>query len=283
MMANALRFDEVGYWSEIKLGIIKAYAVEYSKIIFAQTTELEHVYIDAFAGAGVHKSKTKEGFIPGSPLNALRINPPFKEYYFIDLASEKTENLKELVRKDFGDVPSNVHIHQGDCNSILLKEVFPNVRYDQYRRGLCLLDPYGLHLNWEVIKTAGEMRSIEIFLNFPIADMNRNVIWHNPEGVDPADIERMNAYWGDNSWRNIAYTTKKNLFGFKEKEDSEVIAESFGKRLKEVAGFSYVSPPLPMRNSMKAIIYYLYFASQKPVAKKIVDHILKKYSSYGLK
>jgi three-Cys-motif partner protein len=118
---------------------------------------------------------------------------------------------------------------------------------------------------------------MEIFLNFPIADMNRNVFWHNFEGVDEADIARMNRYWGNESWRNIAYTTKKNLFGYLEKEEGRIIAEAFRDRLKNVAKFSYVSEPLPMRNSRKAVVYYLFFASQKPVAKKIVDYIFKKY------
>ena len=107
--------------------------------------------------------------------------------------------------------------------------------------------------------------------------MNRNVIWHDPKGVKAEDIKRMNAYWGDDSWQKIAYTTKKDLFGHQEKEPNQVVAEAFGTRLKEVAGFSYVSPPLAMKNSKNAIIYYLYFASQKPVAKNIVDYIFKKY------
>ena len=265
---SGFKFEEIGYWSEIKLEIIKAYAQEYSKIISAQKTKLHHVYIDAFAGAGVHKSKTKGELVPGSPLNALSIDPPFEEYYFIDLVPAKTENLKDIVQQCFGNIPPNVHIYEGDCNSILLNEVFPKVQFRQFRRGLCLLDPYGLHLNWDVIKTAGAMKSIEIFLNFPILDINRNVIWHNPKGVASEDIERMNAYWGDESWRSIAYTTRKDLFEFEEKEDSKVVAEYFKKRLNEVAEFSFVAPPLPMRNLRKAIIYYLYFASQKPVSKK---------------
>ena len=47
------------------------------------------------------------------------------------------------------------------------------------------------------------MGSIDMFLNFPVADINRNVLWRNPEGVDTADIDRMNAFWGDNSWRRL--------------------------------------------------------------------------------
>jgi hypothetical protein len=34
---------------------------------------------------------------------------------------------------------------------------------------------------------------------------------------------------------------------------------------------------MPMRNTTGAIVYYLYFAAQKPVGAKIVTEIFKKY------
>ncbi len=57
-------FDTIGYWSEIKLEIIREYALEYSKILAGQRNpELHHVYIDAFAGSGKHISRTKKDFV----------------------------------------------------------------------------------------------------------------------------------------------------------------------------------------------------------------------------
>jgi hypothetical protein len=38
-----------------------------------------------------------------------------------------------------------------------------------------------------------------------------------------------------------------------------------------------VSKPMPMKTRTNSIIYYLYFASQKPVAAGIVDDIFEKY------
>src|ERR1035441_5975876 len=38
-----------------------------------------------------------------------------------------------------------------------------------------------------------------------------------------------------------------------------------------------VSPPLPMKTKTNSVIYYLYFASQKPVAAGIVDQIFGTY------
>ena len=276
---TGLKFDEIGYWSEIKLDIVRDYAAEYSKILAAQKNPvLYHVYIDGFAGSGIHISKNRGELVPGSPLNALQITPPFREYYLIDLDSQKVSLLKQIVgsRED-------VHILEGDANRLLIEEVFPNVSYKEYRRGLCLLDPYGLHLNWEVLSKAGQMGSIDMFLNFPVADINRNVIWRDPTGVRQSDIKRMDMFWGDDSWRKIAYRPVEGLFEtIEEKVNNETVAEAFRERLRCVAGFKHVPKPLPMRNSKGAIVYYLFFASQKPVAEKIIQHIFNKYRNRGV-
>jgi len=270
---SELKFDKIGYWSEIKLDIIKDYASAYSKILAAQENpKFYHIYIDAFAGPGVHIKRSTGEFIKGSPVNAILVKPPFCEYHLIDLDQKKIALLKEIV-----EGRADVHVHEGDGNDILLKNVFTRVLFKDYRRGLCLLDPYGLDLKWEVIQTAGQMGSIDMFLNFPVADINRNVLWRNPEGVDSADIDRMTAFWGDTSWREIAYTTELSLFRFKEKVDNETVAEGFRKRLLKVAGFKHVPKPMPMRNSRGVIVYYLFFASQKPVAMNIVEAIFNKY------
>jgi three-Cys-motif partner protein len=108
--------------------------------------------------------------------------------------------------------------------------------------------------------------------------MNRNVFWREPDGVDPADIARMNAFWGDESWREAVYSSQPaDMFEYEalEKNPDEAIALAFQERLKKVAGFQCVLKR-PMRNSTGAIVYYLFFASQKPVAQKIVEHIFFK-------
>ena len=272
-----MKFDVINYWSEVKLDILREYAQAYSTILAAQKNPtLDHIYIDAFAGAGVHFSKRKNEFVLGSPLNALSITPPFKEFHLIDLDQKKSAHLWSLVK----DEP-NTWVYNEDCNKVLLEKVFPRCQFKQYKRALCLLDPYGLHLDWEVVKMAGKMKSLEIFLNFPVADMNRNVLWTNPDNVEQEQIERMDAFWGDNSWRKAAYSTTGNLFGFEEKTNNFTIAKAYQERLKKEAGFSFVPEPIPMRNSKSAIVYYLFFASQKPVAANIVTQIFTKYKNRG--
>lgn len=172
-------------------------------------------------------------------------------------------------------------IEAGDCNKVLLEKIFPSVTYKSYRRALCLLDPYGLDLDWAVIFQAGQLRTVDMFLNFPVMDINRNVLWRNPDKVTAKQARRLNRFWGDDSWRNVAYTTSQNLFGEPEKEPNEVVASGFQKQLMNVAGFARVPEPLPMRNKAGTVVYYLFFASQADVAEKIVTSIFRKYRTRG--
>lgn len=269
--------DRIGYWSELKLEIIRKYASAYSTIMARQTAIRGYGYIDAFAGPGIHVSRKTGQPVPGSPLNALLVNPPFTEYHFIDLNPQKTEHLRQLVATHF-PTRKNVWIYEGDCNSVLLSDVLPRFKYADFKRALCLLDPYGLDVEWKVIEATGRSRSIDIFFNFGIMDANRNVLWWTPERVDPADLARMDKAWGDRSWLDVAYQVQDGLFGpQQEKVPGHRIAQAFRERLLTVAGFNHVPEPLPMRNTKGVVLYYLFFASPKAVAEGIVTDIFDKY------
>ena len=269
-----MKLDQIGFWSEIKLEIIKKYSSAYTSIMKNQAWCKGYVYIDAFAGAGKHISRKTGELVPGSPLNALNVEPPFTEYHFIDLDEERAEVFNEIAREN----PS-VHSYHGNCNEILLKEIFPTLNYDSFKRALCILDPYGLQLNWETIKAAAELKTIDIFINFPIMDINRNVLFEDFAKAEPQDIERMNAFWGDESWKQLLYKEQATLFGETHHikiEDYQTLAKEFCKRLKRI-GFNDVPEPILMRNIKGGPLYYLCFASQKSVAKDIVKDVFNKY------
>ncbi len=272
------KYDEIGYWSEVKLDIISKYASAYSTIMKKQKKIQSYLYIDAFAGAGVHIKKQTREFIKGSPLNALAISPAFPEYHFIDLDGDKVDKLR-LVVGDRGDVS----FHKGDCNEMLLNEVFPKCRYEDYRRALCLLDPYGLNVNWEVLEKAGKMKSVEIFYNFMIMDANMNILWRSPERVQTSQVARMDAVWGDHSWHEVAYKKTPGLFSDMEEETTnEAVINAFRDRIRKAAGFEYVPEPMPMRNSKGSVIYYLFFASPNRTGAKIVKDIFDNYRNKGV-
>lgn len=272
----AIRYDEIGNWTEIKLEIVRKYASAYSRILHNQRAIQRHVYIDAFAGAGQHISKATREFVAGSPLNALLVEPSFSEFHFVDLNREKVQALTELAGER-----TNVTVYEGDCNEVLLNDVFPRCRYEDFARGLCLLDPYAINVDWRVLERAGQMKTIEVFYNFMIMDANMNVLWRNPEKVAASQKSRMDAVWGDSSWRQAAYVTQPGLFGdMEEKAGNNRVIEAFSKRIREVAGFTFVPEPLPMKNSTGAVVYYLFFASPNRTGASIVNDIFNKYRGH---
>jgi len=272
------RLDVVGYWTEIKLQILQDYANAYARVLGSQSRIRHVAYIDAFAGAGSHISKESGELIEGSPSRILSIQPRFAHYHFIEMDAARVNRLRRMCSG------KDVTVYHGNCNQVLLEEVFPKCRFEDYRRALCLLDPYDLNPNWEVIQAAGKMGSIEIFLNFMIMDANMNILWNKPESVSPDQAKRMTRFWGDDSWRSAAYKTDRDLFGpIEEKASNAAVVAAYRKRLKDAAQFEYVPEPLPMRNSRGAVVYYLFFASQNSTGNKIAEHIFNKYRSRGIR
>lgn len=273
----AVEHDEIGIWSEVKLEIIRRYAAKYTQVMEGQRRRkrgpLRWLYIDGYAGSGHHVSKARNELVEGSPLIALRTDPPFHEYHFIDADPEKADELRNQV----GD-RADVFVYSGDCNEVLLSKVFPRAAYGEYKRALCLLDPYNINLTWEVIEAAGKAKSIEIFVNFMIMDINRNALRKNPDKIVKSKAEQMTRLWGDDSWHDAGYEYT-TLFGedMPLKVSNERFSEAFRQRLIQRAGFKFVPAPMPMRTKTNAVIYYLYFASQNETGKKIVSYIFDQY------
>jgi len=274
----AVEHDEIGIWSEVKLAIIKKYAAAYTTVLDSQRRDhfprMRWFYIDGYAGSGHHVSKTRGDLVEGSPLIALNTKPPFHEYHFIDSDTGRAAEL----RKESGD-RQDVFTYSEDCNTVLLRDVFPRADYSQYKRALCLLDPYNIDLKWEVIEAAGKSRSVEIFMNFMIMDVNRNAMRKNPDKSVASKVAQMTRLWGDDSWLDAGYDQIPTLFEDTRpvKVSNERFAEAFRQRLIKQAGFKFVPKPMPMKTKTNSVIYYLYFASQKEAGKDIVTDIFDTY------
>ena len=94
----------------------------------------------------------------------------------------------------------------------------------------------------------------------------------------------MSAFWGDETWREVAYRKTQGLFDtIEEKVSTESVVAAFRDKLRTVAGFDYVPEPIPMRNTRGATVYYLFFASPNATGAKIVSQIFDKYKDRGIK
>jgi three-Cys-motif partner protein len=268
-------FDEIGPWSEIKLDILRDYAAPYSRIL--KSNRFHHGYIDAFSGPGLHIRKGGGDEVLGSPLVALSIQPPFDEYHFIDLDGEKVDFLRGQV----GDRP-DVTFYNVDSNQVMLESVLPRFSFAKRTRALCVLDPYKMTLDWKVVCAAGVSRAVEVFINFPVMQMNRNCKHEDISRILPGELAAMDCFWGDRSWHAEMFrpSAQTNLFGDEDMDKTRNLdlVNAYCKRIKEVAGFGFVADPLPMRNSRNAIVYYLIFAGPNKTGWKIVQDIYRQHA-----
>jgi three-Cys-motif partner protein len=252
------------------------------KILKEQSWCKAYAYIDAFAGVGQFVSKSdRDRLIVGSPLNALNIPNKFTEYHFIDIDSDKIDSLEELT----ADRPERrtIHFYVGDANEKLRQDIIPHFQYNSFKRALCIMDPYGLDIEWTTIESIGKARTMDVFLNFPLMDINRNAALKTLEASNPKEGLRLTKIWGADSWKHLVYVEQTDMFSpsilIKRDEGNEILKRGFQERLKQVAGFSFVPEPILMKNKVGGHLYFLFFASHKPVAQGIAEDILRKWST----
>ena len=274
--------EAIGLWTEIKLQIIREYAAAHTKILKEREWCRGYGYIDAFAGPGEFVAKEdRDRIISGSPINALNIEHKFGEYHFIDINQLKIDHLENLIAGR--PEAKMVYFHLGDANEILRRVILPNYQYESFKRALCILDPYGLDIEWATIESIGKARTMDVFLNFPLMDINRNAALKTLEASNPEEGVRLTKIWGDDSWKHLAYVEQADLFSssvlIKKGEGNEILKRGFRKRLRQVAGFSFVPEPLLMKNRKSGRFYFLFFASHQPVAQNIAEAILRKWGA----
>src|SRR5262245_61291333 len=192
---SAIELDRLNPWSKIKHEIIEKYAAAYTTILRKQPYLTRYVYIDAFAGAGVAVDAESDELIAAGAMRALSVEPTFTEYHFIEQDPDKVTLLKEITKHR-----REVHVHPGDYRGIL-PGLLGRCRYEDFARGLCLLDPYGLSVDYTLLQRIASMETIEIFFNFMLVGANRNVLWHiDPVNIAPARAALMTRVWGHDRW-----------------------------------------------------------------------------------
>jgi three-Cys-motif partner protein len=264
--------DEIGEWSERKIAIVAKYAAAYSGILAKQKL-LKHYYIDGFTGGPIALRKDTQDRVITTARRILEIEPAFHGYYLVDADPAKAAAMRDACR-----LRPQAEALCGNANE-LLPGIFEQIQYSQYKRALCFLDPYKILLAWEVLRAAGKLGTIEAFIHFPTGDIQRNVLRNDHSRLVPAEVERMSAMWGDDSWQKAAYAEQATLFGPETaKQPIQSLLDAFTARLKNVVGFKHVSKALPMRNSTGVVIYHLLFAAQQPLAIKIATDVLNSES-----
>jgi three-Cys-motif partner protein len=299
-----------GPWTDQKLAILREYLTAYTTAL--SKTRFKTAYIDAFAGTGQRASsadakldeslrlRRKTGaeqaalpdvidphdidsepvqrFLDGSARVALRCDPAFDSYVFIEKNAARCEELEGL-KDDFPDRANKIAINCGDANTQI--QVMCAKDWKKHRAVL-FLDPYGTEVRWKTIEAIARTQAIDLWVLFPLGGVNRML---TQSGEIPQPWRNcLNELLGTKEWYEHFYQIQAapSLFGEQieqvVKARTEVISDFFVNRLLDC--FAGVAPnPAVLRNSKNSPLYLFCFAAGNPagapIALKIASHILK--------
>jgi three-Cys-motif partner protein len=265
--------DQIGEWSVKKHDMVAYYAEVFASITHRQFTIS---YIDGYANRGVSRLRGTNEVVLGSARRVLAIRPQFNRYIFVEQDQTRAADLAQSVVGR-----SDVDVIVGDANDIV-PAVIAKVRYSAKERALCFLDPYNLEgLKWPTISAAGKNPAVDAIVHFPTMAANRTVLFRDRSRATLSSQARMDEYWGDGSWRNVAYSAEGFLpgLGLERKLHWVPLLKAFQERLVAVAGFRFVSEPFPMKRPDGALIYHLLFASHDKAATRIMRPMEKRFGS----
>lgn len=280
MSTNMARLDEVGPWTQEKLDLLEAYLKTYTSIMNTDRVRAwcsgRH-YIDAFAGSVTPFSKEEMRYIDGSPLIALKTTPGFHSFLFIDKDGARINNCVEPLKSKFPE--SNITTEIGDCNDILLKKIIP--KFPQNHRAFIFLDPYGLELNWSTVEAIGKKQQFDVFINFSVMGIYRNLGDQPPTGKNRDHINRV---MGNGDWFGDAYQKPQQMCLFPEMQKpyerkNHLLAERLAKRYAEQLKlcFGYSSRPIIMRGPTDAPMYAMILASHQELAVDKMHYIFDRH------
>ncbi len=292
------------HWTEDKLCRAEEYFERYNVALKNQRFTRE--YIDAFAGTGYREVREEGGggclmfpglvepevqrFLDGSARKALKVEPGFHRFTFIEKDPRKVGELQKL-RDKFPDKP--IRIECGDANEWV--QSICREGWD-YRRAVLFLDPFGMHVSWQTLEAVARTKSIDVWLLFPLGvAISRLLKWDGD--IDEALCRRLDFVFGDRSWRDAFYKTdapvqpgavQRGLFDFEDetpepeypwKADFSVIEGYFKARLRTI--FARVADnTVRLKNSKNIPLYLLFFMAGNergaPIAVKIAESIMSR-------
>jgi len=276
--------------------MLRQYLVKYTTAL--KNTRFRLAYIDAFAGAGYRQLKAQsadqqplfeeiaaeesQGFLDGSARIALKVEPAFTCYVFIERHSRRFRELERL-KQEFPGRSRAIILRRADANEYL-QEYCAKVDWGQWRAVL-FLDPFGMQIDWATMEAIAGTRAMDVWILFPLGVAVNRLLTRDPGKIAPSWRRRLNRMFGSDDWFDTFYRTEVSpgLLGEQERVEKvgtfQTISAYYLEKLRGL--FPKVADnPRMLRNSTNTPIFQVFFAAAEPgrggdIAIKIAQYILK--------
>jgi len=262
-----------GFWTRVKLERLSSYLPCFTR---EMGRDYCTIYVDPFAGTGTinyyKPSKTGlKGFFPdpppidGSAKRALKVDPLFDRYIFVDRDHDHCQELRRM-RDRFPHLKDRVRVRKGDANERIVR--LCEATDWSSSRAFFFLDPYGMQVNWKTIEAIAKTKAADVWYLFPISATLRLLQRRNkPPRSQRLKLDR---FFGERSWAREFYHTLgyNGLISGPIRVTSRhaherQVVRYFVRRLR--SAFEWVSKtPLRLVNKRGSLMFHLYFASSIP-------------------
>jgi three-Cys-motif partner protein len=301
-----------GAWTELKLRAIGDYLSFYTKALQHRPsahTPFQKWYIDAFAGTGERtEERTVGGLLDGEPTRkerlqlegsarrALKVEPPFQHYVFIEADQKRFQALDRLQT----EYPAkDIRCLRADAN-VELQRLFESLPWKKgssqssLQRAVVFLDPYGMNVRWETLRLLAATNRVDVWYLFPLHAALRQLA-HKHGAVDDTKRAALTEVFGTADWEEEFYRDAqvgRDLFDLEGSARERVAdprkVESYAqRRLKSI--FTFVSDPIPLlaRRGLHQFSLFLATGNESPQAidliKRGVAAQVKKYGGQAFR
>jgi three-Cys-motif partner protein len=289
-----------GHWTSTKLEVLRKYLEAYVIALKDQPSPsrpFKKAYIDAFAGTGYRTHRADDAkssanlvlpdlaetapqsLLDGSARLALKVEPHFDSYIFIDRDKDRVEQLENL-KTEFPHLSDRIRPEQGDANTKIRELCGKDWRE---RRAVLFLDPYGMQVEWDTIEAIAKTRAIDLWLLFPLG-IGVNRLLTRSGDIPETWRHRLDLLLGRTDWYDEFYAVENQptLFGGDAqrvvKASMSTIGRYFTKRLESVFP-GVAEKPAVLTNSANCPLYLFCFASANkngaPTALRIANSLLR--------
>ncbi len=292
-----------GDWTTAKLEVLARYLKSYTTALKDKPSKqhpFRKAYIDAFAGTGYREARQEgddpnagsqtllfpdlakeepQALLEGSARFALKTEPPFDEYTFIEQSPKRCAQLESL-KGEFPHLASAIGIRQGDANAEIQKICAQDW---SSHRAVLFLDPCGMQVEWKTIEAVARTKAIDLWVLFPLG-IGVNRLLTRSGNIPLSWRRRLDTLLGTEDWYEEFYRIEQTptILGVPEehvvKATTETIGRYFVERL-QIAFAGVAKEPKVLRNSANCPLYLLCFAVGNPrgapIALRIANHLLK--------
>jgi three-Cys-motif partner protein len=254
------------YWTRNKLEILAGYLPAFNS---AARRSPHRIYLDLMAGQPENVDRDTRERFDGSPLIAMKADPPFTRLRFCELGPLATELEAALGAQFPGD--DRYRVVHGDCNVTIdqtLAELAPFRRAPTF----AFIDQQAAEVHWETIKKVAafrrnpENRKTEIWMLMSPTMIARGVRGTNAE----AFIEQVTRMYGDEDWKRIQAARWRQDISARAYRAEMV--NLMRVKLEYELGYKY-SHRIPMQMHNKITIFDMVFATDHWAGDRIMRYL----------